>query len=75
MAKCGALGCLPGIYAGGHLAARIADRVLLPILAGILMLIGLRLIAVMGAFAYPGDWHGHRDRGHVGARDVVAALT
>jgi uncharacterized protein len=40
------LGSLPGIYAGSHLATRIADRVLLPILASILMLIGLRLIAL-----------------------------
>jgi uncharacterized membrane protein YfcA len=39
------LGSLPGIYAGSHLATRIADRVLVPILASILMLIGLRLIA------------------------------
>jgi uncharacterized protein len=39
------LGSLPGIIAGSHLAAQIADRILLPILASILMLIGLRLIA------------------------------
>jgi uncharacterized protein len=39
------LGSLPGIYVGSHLATRIADRVLLPILASILMLVGLRLIA------------------------------
>ena len=39
------LGSLPGIIAGSHLAAQIADRILLPILASILTLIGLRLIA------------------------------
>jgi len=39
------LGSLPGIYVGSHLAAQIADRILLPVLAGMLMLIGLRLIA------------------------------
>ena len=39
------LGSLPGIFVGSHLAAQIADRILLPILATILMLIGLRLIA------------------------------
>src|SRR5271165_1042077 len=38
------LGSLPGIFVGSHLAAQIADRILLPILASILMLIGLRLI-------------------------------
>jgi uncharacterized protein len=39
------LGSLPGIYIGSHLAARIADRFLLPALASMLMLLGLRLIA------------------------------
>ncbi len=39
------LGSLPGIYAGSHLAAQIADRILLPVLASMLLLIGLRLIA------------------------------
>jgi uncharacterized membrane protein YfcA len=39
------LGSLPGIYIGSHLAARIADRFLLPGLATMLMLMGLRLIA------------------------------
>jgi uncharacterized protein len=39
------LGSLPGIFIGSHLAAQITDRILLPILAGILLLIGLRLIA------------------------------
>ena len=39
------LGSLPGIFVGSHLAAQIADRILLPVLASMLMLIGLRLIA------------------------------
>ena len=39
------LGSLPGIYIGSHLAAHIADRFLLPGLATMLMLMGLRLIA------------------------------
>ena len=39
------LGSLPGIYFGSHIAAQIPDQILLPVLASILMLIGLRLIA------------------------------
>lgn len=39
------IGSLPGIYIGSHLAAHIADRFLLPGLATMLMLLGLRLIA------------------------------
>ena len=39
------LGSLPGIYFGSHIAAQVPDRILLPVLASILMLIGLRLIA------------------------------
>ena len=38
------LGSLPGISVGSHVAARISDRLLLPVLASILVLIGLRLI-------------------------------
>jgi uncharacterized membrane protein YfcA len=38
------LGSLPGILIGSHVAARISDRFLLPVLASILVLIGLRLI-------------------------------
>ena len=38
------LGSLPGIPIGSHVAARISDRFLLPVLASILVLIGLRLI-------------------------------
>ena len=39
------LGSLPGIYFGSYIAAQIPDRILLPVLASILMMIGLRLIA------------------------------
>ena len=39
------LGSLPGISIGSYLATRISDRFLLPVLASILVLIGLRLIA------------------------------
>ena len=39
------LGSLPGVSIGSHLATRISDRFLLPVLAGMLVLIGLRLIA------------------------------
>jgi uncharacterized membrane protein YfcA len=35
---------LPGISIGSYLAARVSDRFLLPVLASILVLIGLRLI-------------------------------
>jgi uncharacterized protein len=38
------LGSLPGIYIGSHLANRIPDRFLLPALASLLVLIGVRLI-------------------------------
>ena len=37
------LGSLPGISIGSYLATRISDRFLLPVLASILVLIGLRL--------------------------------
>jgi hypothetical protein len=39
------LGSLPGISIGSHLATRISDRFLLPVLASMLVLIGLRLVA------------------------------
>src|SRR5689334_22164806 len=39
------LGSLPGISIGSYLAARVSDRILLPVLASILVLIGLRLVA------------------------------
>lgn len=38
------MGSLPGIYIGSHLGARIPDRVLRPILAVMLILIGGRLV-------------------------------
>ena len=38
------IGSLPGIYLGSHLAARIPDRILRPTLAGMLILIGGKLI-------------------------------
>lgn len=39
------LGSLPGIWLGSHASARIPDRILRPILAGMLLLIGGKLIA------------------------------
>jgi uncharacterized protein len=39
------LGSLPGIYLGSYLATHISDRFLLPALASMLLLIGLRMIA------------------------------
>ncbi|MBP9217948.1 MAG: sulfite exporter TauE/SafE family protein [Sterolibacterium sp.] len=39
------VGSLPGIYLGSHLATRIPDRILRPTLAGMLILIGGKLIA------------------------------
>ncbi|HEX8987192.1 MAG TPA: sulfite exporter TauE/SafE family protein [Rhodocyclaceae bacterium] len=38
-------GSLPGIFVGSHLAHRIPDRVLRPTLAGMLVLVGSKLIA------------------------------
>ena len=38
------LGSLPGISIGCYLATRISDRFLLPVLASMLVLIGLRLV-------------------------------
>lgn len=40
------VGSLPGIFLGSHLAARVPDRVLRPILAGMLVLVGGKLIAL-----------------------------
>jgi uncharacterized membrane protein YfcA len=39
------VGSLPGIFLGSHLAARVPDRVLRPTLAGMLILVGSKLIA------------------------------
>jgi hypothetical protein len=38
------VGSLPGIYIGSHLAVRISERILRPLLATMLILIGLKLI-------------------------------
>ena len=37
------IGSLPGIAIGSHLAARIPDRFLRPVLAGVLAIIGAKL--------------------------------
>ncbi len=39
------LGSLPGIWLGSHLSVKVPDRVLRPILAGMLVLVGSKLIA------------------------------
>lgn len=39
------IGSLPGIWLGSHISAKVPERVLRPILAGMLVLIGSRLIA------------------------------
>ncbi|MCK9284975.1 MAG: sulfite exporter TauE/SafE family protein [Rhodocyclaceae bacterium] len=39
------IGSLPGIYIGSHLASRISERILRPTLAGMLVLVGGKLIA------------------------------
>jgi uncharacterized protein len=39
------LGSLPGIWVGSHISSRIPDRVLRPLLASMLVLIGAKLIA------------------------------
>ena len=38
------IGSLPGIYVGSHFAARVPDRILRPLLAGTLMLVGIRML-------------------------------
>ena len=38
------LGSLPGIYLGSHLASRVSERILRPTLAGMLVLVGGKLI-------------------------------
>lgn len=40
------IGSLPGIWVGSQISARVPERVLRPILAGVLVLVGTRLIAV-----------------------------
>lgn len=39
------LGSLPGIWVGSHISAKVPEKVLRPILAGMLVLIGTKLIA------------------------------
>lgn len=39
------VGSLPGIYIGSHLATRVPERILRPALAGMLVLVGAKLIA------------------------------
>jgi len=39
-------GSLPGIYLGSHLSSRLPEALLRPILAGMLILVGGRLIAL-----------------------------
>jgi uncharacterized protein len=38
------LGSLPGIYLGSHFAARVPDKVLRPVLAATLLLVGIRML-------------------------------
>jgi uncharacterized membrane protein YfcA len=38
------LGSLPGIYLGSHLSAKVPEKVLRPILATMLLIIGTRLV-------------------------------
>ena len=38
------IGSLPGISLGSHFAARVPDRILRPLLAGTLMLVGIRML-------------------------------
>ena len=38
------VGSLPGIWIGSHLSAKIPERVLRPVLAGVLMLIGFKFV-------------------------------
>ena len=39
------IGSLPGIWLGSHISAKVSDRVLRPILATMLMLVGAKLIS------------------------------
>jgi len=38
------LGSLPGIYIGSHLSAKVPERILRPILATMLLIIGVKLV-------------------------------
>ena len=35
---------VPGIYVGSHLAARVPDKILRPMLAATLLLVGMRML-------------------------------
>jgi uncharacterized membrane protein YfcA len=38
------LGSLPGIYIGSHLSSKVPEKVLRPVLAAMLLLIGLKML-------------------------------
>ena len=38
------IGSLPGICVGSHFAARVPDRIIRPLLAGTVMLVGIRML-------------------------------
>jgi uncharacterized protein len=38
------IGSLPGVYVGSQFAARVPDRILRPILAGVLLLVGIKML-------------------------------
>jgi hypothetical protein len=38
------IGSLPGIFSGSHLSARVPDKVLRPVLATILVIVGVRML-------------------------------
>jgi uncharacterized membrane protein YfcA len=38
------IGSLPGIYVGSHLSAKIPEKYLRPVLASVLLLIGLKFV-------------------------------
>ena len=38
------VGSLPGIFFGSHVAARVPDRILRPVLAATLLLVGVRML-------------------------------
>jgi uncharacterized protein len=39
------LGSFPGIYLGSYLSSHVSDRILFPLLASMMLLVGLRLVA------------------------------
>jgi uncharacterized membrane protein YfcA len=42
------IGSLPGIYFGSHMSTRIPEKIMQPVLASMLMLIGAKFIFVNG---------------------------